>query len=298
MPARKATMTGTMANFLNAIRPNGNNNNHLTVPTPAKMSKQFSASSTYLATTSLLGKVAVVTGSSRSTGAAIAKCLGEHGANVVVNYVNDADAADEVVQTIRAQGKGGAIAVKADTSTLEGGQLLLDEAMKTFGHIDILVLHSGLMGSKTLSEVDETFFDSHFDTNVKAPLFMAKAVAPLLPSPGGRIIFFSSSLTTASSVTPNALVYLATKGAVEQMCRVLAKDLGTRGITVNTISPGPVDTPMFRDGKPQNVIDAIAKQTPSRRLGDPEDIAGIVGFLASQAGQWINGQNIRVNGVS
>ena len=93
-------------------------------------------------------------------------------------------------------------------------------------------------------------------------------------------------------------MYLATKGAVEQMCRVLAKDLGTRGITVNTISPGPVDTPMFRDGKPQNVIDAIAKQTPSRRLGDPEDIAGIVGFLASQAGQWINGQNIRVNGVS
>ena len=133
---------------------------------------------------------------------------------------------------------------------------------------------------------------------------------------GGRIIFFSSSLTAASStyhpslfelpslnksfctgVTPNALCYLATKGAIEQISRVLAKDLGARGITVNTISPGPVDTPMFREGKPQNIIDSIARQSPSRRLGEPDDIAPLVGFLASQGAQWITGQNIRVNGV-
>ncbi|KAF8902278.1 hypothetical protein CPB84DRAFT_1846439 [Gymnopilus junonius] len=254
-------MTSTMASFLNAVRPNGNGTTHnrLTVPAPAKMNKAFSASSTFLATTSLLGKVAVVTGSSRGIGAAIAKCLGEHGANVVVNYVNDIEAANDVVQAILSQGKGGAIA---------------------FGRIDILVLNSGIMGSKTLAELDEPFFTSHFDTNVRAPLFMAKAVAPLLPSP----------------VTPNALVYLATKGAIEQISRVLAKDLGARGITVNTISPGPVDTPLFREGKPQSIIDSIAKQNPSRRLGEPDDIAPIVGFLASQAGQWINGQNIRVNG--
>jgi 3-oxoacyl-[acyl-carrier protein] reductase len=130
----------------------------------------------------ITGKVAVVTGSSRSIGAAIAKCLGEHGANVVVNYVNDAAAADEVVQAIRSQGKGGAIAVRADTSTLQGGQLLLDEAVKTFGRVDILVLNAGIMGSKTLAEVDEPFFDSHFDINVKAPLFLAKAAAAILPS--------------------------------------------------------------------------------------------------------------------
>ncbi|KDR83214.1 hypothetical protein GALMADRAFT_134701 [Galerina marginata CBS 339.88] len=292
-------MSGTMSNFFSAIRPNGNNNNGnnlLSVPSPSKVNRAFSSSSTFLATTSLLGKVAVVTGSSRSIGAAIAKCLGENGASVVVNYVNDANAAEEVVQAIRSQGKGGAIAVKADTSNLEGGQHLIDETMKTFGRIDILVLNAGIMGSKTLSEVDEPFFDSHFDINVKSPLFMAKAVAPLLPPNSGRIIFFSSSLTDASTVTPNALCYLATKGAIEQISRVLAKDLGTRGITVNTISPGPVDTPMFREGKPQNVLDSIAKQNPSRRLGEPEDIAPIVGFLASQAAQWINGQNIRVNG--
>lgn len=112
----------------------------------------------------------------------MAKCLGEHGANVVVNYINDEKAAGDVVQSIRAQGKGGAIAVKADASTVEGGRLLLSEAVKTFGKVDILVLNAGIAGSRTLAELDEAFYDSHFNTNVKAPLFMAKAAVPLLPS--------------------------------------------------------------------------------------------------------------------
>jgi 3-oxoacyl-[acyl-carrier protein] reductase len=116
---------------------------------------------------------------------------------------------------------------------------------------------------------------------------------------GGRIIFFSTSLTVATGVAPNTLVYTATKGAVEQLARILAKDpsLGAKGITVNTISPGPVDTPLFRAGKPQGVIDAIAKAAPSGRLGEVGDIAPVVGFLASPAAQWVNGQNVRVNGV-
>ncbi|KAJ2931871.1 hypothetical protein H1R20_g5232, partial [Candolleomyces eurysporus] len=254
--------------------------NKLAVPTQAPYSKRYAGSSLFLPTTSLVGKVAVVTGSSRSTGAAIACCLGEHGASVVVNYVTDAQAADEVVQAIRSQGKGGAIAVKANTATIEGGQLLLDEAMKTFGRVDILVLNAGLMGSRTLDDLDEPFFDMHFETNVKVPLFMAKAAADLLPSP----------------VLPNALCYIATKGAIEQISRVLAKDLGSRGITVNTVSPGPIDTPLFREGKTQHVIDSIAKQSPSKRLGEPDDIAPLVAFLASEAGHWINGQNIRADG--
>lgn len=123
-----------------------------------------------------------MTGSGRSTGAAIAQGLGEQGANVVVNYVHDARSADETVQAIRSHGKGGAIAVQANTATIEGGQLLIDEAMKTFGRIDILVLNAGIMGSKTLDELDESAFDYHFDTNVKVPLFMVKSVARLLPS--------------------------------------------------------------------------------------------------------------------
>ena len=125
--------------------------------------------------------VAVVTGSSRSTGAAIAICLGEHGANVVVNYVNDTNAAEEVVRVIRSQGKGGAIAVKADASTIEGGKLILDEAMKTFGRVDILVLNTGIMEARSLESLDEATFNAQFQINVKAPLFLVKAAAPLLP---------------------------------------------------------------------------------------------------------------------
>ena len=145
---------------------------------------------------------------------------------MVVNYVNDAKAADEVVQAIRSQGKGGAISVKANAATMEGSQFLLDEAIRTFGHLDILVLNAGIMGSRPLAEVDESFYDSHFDTNVKAPLFMAKAAAPLLSSrmysigalytviaddlqAGGRIIFFSSSLTSASSTSRRMRICVA-----------------------------------------------------------------------------------------
>lgn len=136
-----------------------------------------------------VGKVAVVTGSSRSIGASVAICLGEHGANVVVNYVSDSKAAEEVVQAIRSQGKGGAIAVRADAATIDGGKILVDEALKTFGRIDILVLNAGLMGSKTLSEVDESFLDAHFDANVKAPLFLVKTVVPHLPRKPSPVSF-------------------------------------------------------------------------------------------------------------
>lgn len=277
---------------MNALKPSSK----LEVPTQAPFQTHRAPSSTFLPTTSLLGKVAVVTGSSRSTGAAVARSLGEHGASVVVNYVTDDASASAVVQSIRAFGKGGAIAVKANTATIEGGELLLEEAMKTFGRIDILVLNAGVMGSRTLEEVDEGFWDVCFETNVKVPVFMCKKAAEILPSPGGRIIFFSSSLTAASTILPNALPYLATKGAIEQISRVLAKDLGSRGITVNTVSPGPIDTPLFREGKSSQVIEGIKKQTPGRRLGEPEDVAGVVAFLVSDAGGWVNGQNLRVDG--
>ncbi|KAF8881877.1 hypothetical protein BD779DRAFT_1612543 [Infundibulicybe gibba] len=240
--------------------------------------------------TSLVGKVAIVTGSSRSIGAAIAKSLGEQGASVVVNY--------EVVKEIKSKQQGDAVAIKADVSSIEGGKFLMDEAVKAFGKLDIIIFNAGIMGSKTLADVDEAFFDDHMRINVKTPLFVAKAATAILPSPGGRIIFFSSSLTGSTTVLPNALSYVASKGAIEQISRVLAKDLGGKGLTVNTVSPGPVDTTLFRAGKPQKVIDMIAGQNPNNRLAEPEDIAPMVAFLASPAAQWVNGQNIRVNGVS
>ena len=265
--------------------------------------------------TSLVGKVAIVTGSSRSIGAAIAQRLAEDGADVIINYVYNSQAASEVVNTINSRGKGRAASVQADASSSIGANHLLEETVKIFGRLDILVLNAGIMGSKVLADVDERFFDEHITRNVKGPLFLTKAAVPLLPAGasivhfnciplnshpyiGGRIIFISTSLTKASAVLPNALAYVASKGAIEQISRVLAKDLGSRGITVNTVSPGPVDTPLFRDGKTEQQIQFIAGLNPSNRLGLPEEIAPTIAFLASPAATWINGQNILVNGVS
>lgn len=257
--------------------------------------QELTSTTPIMASTSLAGKVAIVTGSSRSIGASIAKALGALGAKVVVNYHGNKTAADEVVNSINSKGPGSAIAVQANAGTIQGGKTLIDEAIKHFNRLDILVLNAGIMGSKTIADIDETFFDSHINTNVKAPLFTVKAALQHLPS-GGRVIFFSSSLTYATAVLPNALVYCASKGAIEQLSRILAKDLGAKGITVNTVSPGPVDTPLFREGKPPQVIDFISKQNPNGRLGLPDDISPTVAFLASPAAQWVNGQNLRVNG--
>ncbi|KZT25425.1 NAD(P)-binding protein [Neolentinus lepideus HHB14362 ss-1] len=244
---------------------------------------------------SLAGRVAIVTGSSRSIGASIAKRLAKDGASVVVNYVSNSAAADEVIGEINSKGPGKAIGVKADVSSIAGAQSLLDATMKHFGKLDILVLNAGIMASKVLAETDEKNFDDHFNINVKGPLFLTKAAAPLLTA-GGRVIFFSSTLTKASGVLPNALAYVASKAAVEQISRVLAKDLGARGITVNTISPGPVDTPLFREGKTEQQIQFISNLNPSKRLGQPDEISPIVAFLSSSEAGWINGQNILVNG--
>ena len=130
----------------------------------------------------LAGKVAIITGSSRSIGAAIAQRLAEDGANVIINYVGNVQAANQVVDAINSKGVGKAVAVKADVSSAAGAKQLLDETIKAFGQLDILVLNAGIMGSKVLADVDEQFFDSHIQINVKGPVFLTKAAAPLLPS--------------------------------------------------------------------------------------------------------------------
>jgi len=243
----------------------------------------------------LQGKVALVTGSSRSIGAAIAKRLAQDGASVVINYASNEAAAKGVADEINSIRSGAAVIVKADVSTVQSCKYLLDETLKAFGRIDILVLNAGIMGLKGLREVDEKFFDDHFLVNVKGPFFLVQAAEPHLKE-GGRIIFFSTSIAKNSAVTPPYLVYAATKGAIEQFSRVLSKDLGAKGITVNTVSPGPVDTAMFREGKPEQLITAIANSHPSKRLGTVDDIAPVVAFLASPEAAWVNGQNIMING--
>jgi 3-oxoacyl-[acyl-carrier protein] reductase len=158
------------------------------------------------------------------------------------------------------------------------------------------VLNAGIMGSSTLSSLTEEFYDSHFSTNVKGPLFLVQAAVPHMPE-GGRVIFFSTGLTISSAITPNYLVYAATKGAVEQLSRVLAKELGAKGITVNAIAPGPVGTELFLKGKPDALIEGIKKSGPFGRLGEPEDIAGAVSYLAGPGARWVSGTCLRVTGA-
>ncbi|GAB5593885.1 hypothetical protein Unana1_08785 [Umbelopsis nana] len=243
----------------------------------------------------LSGKVALVTGSSRSIGAAIAERLAADGANVIINYVNGASSAQEVADRINSKGAGQAKIVQADVSSVESTKNLVAKTLETFQQIDILVLNAGVLDMKVLADVDEHHFDKHFNINVKGPLFLTQAVAPHMKA-GGRVIFFSTSLTLASTISPAYLVYTATKGAVEQLARVLAKDLGQRQITVNTVSPGPTATPLFKNGHTDQQMQFIANLSPMKRLGEPEDISSAVAFLCRDDAQWVSGQNLRVNG--
>jgi len=244
---------------------------------------------------SLSGKVALVTGSSRSIGAAIVKRLAHDGAHVVVNYVQGVDSANAVVDEINSTREGAAIAIQADVSGTAGTKKLVEDTLKAFGRIDILVLNAGMTRNKPLENTDEVDYDDIFNTNVKGPLFLVKAASPHLTE-GGRVIFLSTSITRMSGVAPEYLTYAASKGAVEQLSRVLARDLGRRGITVNTVSPGPVDTPMFREGKTEQAIQMFTGMHPAKRLGQPDDIAYMVATLSAPGAAWVNGQTILVNG--
>ncbi|KAJ3286196.1 hypothetical protein HK104_009146 [Borealophlyctis nickersoniae] len=244
----------------------------------------------------LTNKVAIVTGGSRGIGRSICQRLAQDGANVVVNYNSNAAEAQSVVDEINAAGKGKAVAVQADVSKVGDVKVLVGRCEEEFGKIDFLVLNAGIQMNQSLHEITEESFDKSFGVNVKGPLFLAQTAAPKM-SEGGRIIFFSTSLTAATMVAPNYALYNATKGAVEQLARVLAKDLGKRGINVNTISPGPTATDLFLNGKSEQQINFLANLSPFGRLGQPDDIASVVAFLVGPDAKWVSGQNIRVNGA-
>jgi len=243
----------------------------------------------------LSGKVAVVTGASRGIGAAIARRLASEGASVVINYVNSAQLADELAKEINEKAVGKAVAIKANLTSIAEGKRLIDEGVAAFGQLDILVLNAGIMGLAPLAGIDEEAFERHYTTNVKVPLFMTQHAAPLLKD-GGRVVFFSTSLTLNTAPPPNYVLYISTKGAVEQIVRVLAKDLGARGITVNAIAPGPTDTDLFREGKSEQLIQTFAGFHPLKRLGQPDEIAQVLAFLVSPQATWVNGQTYFVNG--
>ncbi|MGH7977529.1 MAG: SDR family oxidoreductase [Limisphaerales bacterium] len=241
----------------------------------------------------LKGKVALVTGASRGIGRAIAERLARGGAAVVVNYSSNANEAQKVVAAIKASG-GNAFAVKADVGRVPEIVRLFDETIAEFGRLDILVNNAGVMFAKPVSATTEADFDRIFAINVKGTFFACQQAATRLAQ-GGRIINLSSS--TTARLMPTYGAYVATKGAVEHLTRSLSKELGSRGITVNAISPGPTETELFMGGKTPEQIDFFGKQSAFGRIGKPEEIAEVVAFLASDASNWISGQNIRVNGA-
>jgi len=241
---------------------------------------------------SLQGKVALVTGSSRGIGANIAKVLAADGASVIINYAGRRDAADQVVSEITGAG-GKAVAVQADVGTPAGVKGLFDAALKEFGKLDIVVNNAGIILYKKIADITDEEFDRLLDINVKGVFYSMREAATRLAD-GGRIVNFSS--TTTRLMLPTYGGYVATKGAVEQMSRVFAKEVGARKITVNIVSPGPVNTELFMTGKSEEEVKRMGSMAALGRIAETEDIAKVVRFLVGDEAAFITGQNIGVNG--
>jgi 3-oxoacyl-[acyl-carrier protein] reductase len=240
----------------------------------------------------LSGKIALVTGSSRGIGRAMVERLSRDGAAVAINYLRDSNNAGDLVAAIASEG-GKAVALQADISKLEEIQRLFEQTFAHFGHLDILVNNAGIRISKNAADIQEEEFDRLFAINVKGPFFACQLAARRL-SEGGRIINVSSAVTRM--MLPGYSIYAASKAAVDQITRILAKELGGRNITVNAVAPGSVDTALFRDGKTREQIQQIAQMTALGRIGHVRDIADVVAFLASNDARWISGQTIHING--
>jgi 3-oxoacyl-[acyl-carrier protein] reductase len=240
----------------------------------------------------LEGKVALITGASKGIGRAVALRLARDGAAVVVNYSSSAEQARTAVAEIQAAG-GRAVAAQADVGRTDEIEKLFDATFSNFGRLDILVNNAALPLYKSLVEITEAEYDRVFAVNVKGTFFACQQAARRMAD-GGRIINVSSSTTVMMLATYSA--YVATKGAVEQITRSLAKELGPRGITVNTISPGGTDTELFGLNKTAEDKKRFAQMAAFGRIAEPQDIADVVSLLASDDAHWITGQNLRANG--
>jgi 3-oxoacyl-[acyl-carrier protein] reductase len=242
----------------------------------------------------LTGKVGIVTGASKGIGAAIAAALAAEGASVVVNYASSKEGADAVVAAITAAG-GTAIAVRGDVSKAADVQGIIDAAIDAYGRLDILVNNSGVYEFSPLEEITEAQFHKHFNVNVLGLLLTTQAAVRHLGE-GASIINIGSIVTR---ITPaGSAVYTGSKGAVDAITGVLARELGPRKIRVNTVNPGMVVTEGAQDGGfiGSDMDTWIVSQTPLGRLGQPEDIAAVVVFLASDDARWLTGEQVLTGG--
>jgi 3-oxoacyl-[acyl-carrier protein] reductase len=237
-------------------------------------------------------RVAIVTGASRGIGRAVALRLAADGYAVVLGYAGRSDLAEQAVADIEAAG-GRGLAVQADVADEKAVAAMFDTAEEHFGGVDAVVNAAGQMMLSTVVDLDLAVLDTMHRTNIRGAFVVAQQAARRL-RPGGSIVMFSTSVM--GTKFPTYAGYTASKGAVEAMTLILARELRGRDVTVNAVAPGPTATDMFLDGKDEALIANLASQNPLERLGQPEDIARVVAFLAGGEGHWVNGQVLRANG--
>jgi len=235
-------------------------------------------------------RVAIVTGGSRGIGRAIVRRLAADGYKVVVNYAGNQQEADAAVAEAGAEN---AIAVQADVADAGAVEALFATAVERFGGVDVVVNSAGRMDLAPLADFDLDVLDEQLRVNLRGTLVVSQQAIRALRD-GGALINLSSSVVGLA--IPAYSVYAASKGGVEAMTLILARELRGRDVTVNTVAPGPTATDLYLDGKDQETIDRAAQAPPLQRLGTPEDVANVVAFLAGPDGHWINGQVLRSNG--
>ncbi|MDT7845690.1 SDR family oxidoreductase [Streptomyces justiciae] len=237
-------------------------------------------------------RVAIVTGGSRGIGRQAARQLATDGFAVVVGYAGSKDAADEVVREIGAEG-GSAFAARADVGDETEVAALFDRAETVYGGVDAVVHAAGRMPLAPIVELDLADLDALYRTNIRGTFVVDQQAARRL-RPGGALVNVSSSVVGLAF--PGYGAYAASKGAVEALTLILARELRGRDVTVNAVAPGPTATDLFLDGKDEETVARLAAQPPLERLGTPQDIAAVVSFLTGPGGRWVNGQVLRANG--
>lgn len=237
-------------------------------------------------------KVILITGASRGIGAFTASLLAQQGHSIIINYANNDQEANAVVQRIQANG-GTATAFKANISHSDEVTQLFDYAIQTYGRLDVLMNNAGIMRLNKIEDVDDETIDQLLAINLKGPLYTMREAAKRLAH-GGKIINLSSSVVGMKLETYG--VYTASKAAIESLTAILAKELRGKNITVNAIAPGPTVTALFLEGKSDELIARLIQAAPLERLGTVEDIAAVLDFAVNEGSNWVNAQILRVNG--